>query len=69
MKTRLTGLIAATYTPLDDAGGLNLTGIPAMVDQLAHDGVSGLYVCGSTGEGISLTREERIDLLDLPCLI
>jgi len=56
---RLKGLIAATYTPMDDQGQLWLDGVPAMVDRLIGEGVSGLYVCGSTGEGMSLTGDER----------
>ena len=57
--TKLHGLVAATYTPLTDTGDLNLNVIPAMVDELISQGVSGLYVCGSTGEGMSLTGRER----------
>ena len=30
-----------------------------MVDHLKKNGVSGLYICGTTGEGVSLTTEER----------
>jgi N-acetylneuraminate lyase len=56
---RLTGLIAATYTPMRTDGSLRLEQAPAMVDRLLNDGVSGLYVCGSTGEGMSLTSDER----------
>lgn len=57
--TKLNGLIAATYTPLDDRGNLNLGAVPAMVEYLLNSGISGLYVCGSTGEGMSLTGAER----------
>jgi len=56
---RLTGLIAATYTPFDARGRLNLPQIRPMTDHLREVGVSGLYVCGTTGEGASLTIEER----------
>ena len=55
----LSGLIAATFTPMDDRGALNLDMIPMIVDQLISEGVSGLYVCGGTGEGVSLTSDER----------
>jgi len=58
-KKQLTGLIAATYTPLDGQGNLDTTIIPPMVDHLLQSGIAGLYVCGSTGEGISLTSDER----------
>jgi N-acetylneuraminate lyase len=59
MNRHLTGLIAAVYTPMHADGSLNLAMVPAVVDHLAAGGVSGLFVCGSTGEGVSLTGEER----------
>ena len=59
MNEKLTGLIAATFTPMHRDGSLNLDLIPAMVDYLLQSGVSGLYVGGSTGEGMSLTTGER----------
>ncbi len=57
---RLTGLIAATYTPMRPDGSLNVELIGPMVDQMVADGVGGLYVCGSTGEGPCLTDAERM---------
>lgn len=57
--TRLSGLIAATYTPFDQEGSLLLSAIPSLVEHLLASGVSGLYVCGSTGEGMSLSNDER----------
>lgn len=59
MNYCLKGLVAATYTPMDDGGRLKLAEVPAMVRRLIDEGISGLYVCGSTGEGMSLTGEER----------
>lgn len=59
MTTNLTGLIAATYTPMHADGSVNLDQIPKMVTHLRAMQVEGLYVCGSTGEGISLTSDER----------
>ncbi len=56
----LTGLVAATFTPLRADGSLHLDRIPAVVDHLERDGVSALYVLGSTGEGVSLTTQERM---------
>ncbi len=55
----LPGLIAATYTPLADTGELNLAQVSPMVEWLIDQGISGLYVCGSTGEGMSLSTAER----------
>ena len=56
---RLAGLVAATFTPLHADGSLNLGLVPAIVDRMERDGVIGLYVLGSTGEGASLTAGER----------
>lgn len=61
---QLTGLIAATYTPFYQDGRLNLDQIEPMVDLLIDDGVAGVYVCGSTGEGMSLTFEERFSVAE-----
>ncbi|MDG2072807.1 MAG: dihydrodipicolinate synthase family protein [Pseudomonadales bacterium] len=55
----LSGLIAATFTPMANDGSLKLDVVPTMVNQLLNEGVSGLYVCGGTGEGVSLTNAER----------
>jgi len=59
MPIPLTGLVAATFTPLTQDGAVDLDTVPALVDHLARVGVAGLYINGSTGEGPSLTIEER----------
>lgn len=59
MTGPLKGLIAATFTPLHSDGSLDLARVAPMVDALIRGGVQGLYVCGSTGEGPSLTTAER----------
>lgn len=56
---KIDGLIAATFTPLDETGSVDVASIPTLVDGLIAQGVTGMYVCGSTGEGPSLTTEER----------
>ncbi len=59
MQHRFTGLFAAVFTPMCGDGSLNLTQIQSMVDYLLQTKISGLYVCGSTGEGPSLSSDER----------
>jgi N-acetylneuraminate lyase len=44
---------------MHDNGQLNLNQVAPMVEHLIKNGVSGLYVCGSTGEGMSLSGEQR----------
>ena len=59
MPHRFTGLIPATYTPLAEDGTIDLPSVAPLTEQLIADGVCGLYVCGSTGEGVSLSSGER----------
>lgn len=53
------GLIAAPFTPMHQDGSLNLSVIPDYYRLLKSNGNSGAFICGSTGEGVSLTTEEK----------
>lgn len=53
------GLIAAPFTAFHADGSLNLATIPRQAARLREDGVSGAFVCGTTGEGLSMTLDER----------
>ena len=55
----LTGLIAAPHTPFHEDGSLNLARIDQQCEHLIRFGVNGAFVCGTTGEGMSLTSTER----------
>ena len=61
---KLKGLIAAAFTPFAENGEVNYGMIPKMADSLSADSITGVYVCGSTGEGISCSVEERIRLME-----
>jgi len=52
-------LVAATHTPMHADGSLNLDVVPTIVDHLERTGVVGVYPCGTTGEGLSLSTGER----------
>ncbi|XP_071804076.1 uncharacterized protein [Asterias amurensis] len=56
---KLTGLIAAPFTPFTKEGDLNLRSISKYVDVLRADGVTNVFVLGTTAEGPSLTIKER----------
>jgi N-acetylneuraminate lyase len=56
---KMEGLIAATLTPFNDDGSIHLEAIGPYVELLCHNNIRGLYVCGSTGEGMSLSTSER----------
>jgi N-acetylneuraminate lyase len=59
LQKRHEGLFAAVYTPFNPSGEVHTDAIRLMVDWLLRRHISGLYVCGSTGEGMSLTSDER----------
>jgi N-acetylneuraminate lyase len=55
----LTGLIAAPHTPFREDGELNPDVIDLQAEHMVRTGVDGVFVCGTTGEGMSLTSAER----------
>lgn len=61
---RHTGLFAAGYTPMNSRGDVNLEPIGLMVEWLLKRNIAGFYVCGSTGEGMSLTTAERYQVAE-----
>lgn len=61
---RLTGLIAATFTPFDEMGRVNLSAIEKYAEMIAKSPIKGVFVCGTTGESLSLTTQERKDVLN-----
>lgn len=56
---KITGLIAAPFTPMNADGTINTDVIPAYANKLKRDGVKGVFICGTTGEGMLMTNEER----------
>jgi N-acetylneuraminate lyase len=55
----LTGLVPAVLTPFGPSGGLNLAAVEKQAGLLLGDGVTAVFVGGTTGEFSSLTVEER----------
>lgn len=58
-RTPLTGLVPAVLTPFNTAGELNLAAVEHQAELLHRDGVTAVFVCGTTGEFTSLTVDER----------
>lgn len=61
---KIKGLIDAPFTPFDAAGEVNLEPIPAYASMLAKNGLKGVFINGSSGEGYMLTDEERMKLAE-----
>ncbi|MEZ4903598.1 MAG: dihydrodipicolinate synthase family protein [Spirosomataceae bacterium] len=57
--SHLKGLIAAPFTPMLPDGSLNLSLIPDYYELLKANGVTGAFICGSTGEGVSMSLKEK----------
>ena len=58
------GIYPALVTPFDRAGAINKTVVKEIVDWHLESGVDGFYVCGSTGEGLLLSADERKQMLE-----
>ena len=56
---KITGLIDAPFTPFTPEGDLNLEPIPAYYNMLRANGMKGVFINGSSGEGYMLTDDER----------
>lgn len=63
-KKHLQGLIAAPFTPMHSDGSLNVNIIPAYYKMLKANKVNGAFICGSTGEGVSMTADEKKKMMD-----
>lgn len=61
---RFGGLVAAGFSPFADDGSLDLEPVHSLVEQLVRDGVDGVFLAGTTGEGESLSFRERRDLAE-----
>lgn len=64
MKNSLKGIYAAVVTPFDEKGHLQAQSIVPHLKNLAGRGCDGVLVSGTTGEGPSMTVDERIGLLE-----
>jgi N-acetylneuraminate lyase len=56
----LRGLIAAPFTPMHKDGSLNLSLIPLYYEMRKANNINGAFICGSTGEGVSMTAKEKM---------
>lgn len=61
---KIIGLINAPFTPFDANGEINLKPIPEYAALLQRNGLKGVFINGSSGEGYMLTNEERMQLAE-----
>lgn len=61
---KIIGLIDAPFTPFYENGDVNLKPIPEYATLLQRNGLKGVFINGSSGEGYMLTDEERMQLAE-----
>ncbi len=61
---KIKGLIDAPFTPMRPNGDVDTEPIPAYAAMLAKNGLKGVFINGSSGEGYMLTAEERMLLAE-----
>ena len=58
------GVMSAFLTPFDEEGRIKESAIREMVDFQIERGIGGFYVNGSTGEGMVMSEEERMQVAE-----
>ena len=61
---KIKGLINAPFTPFDSKGEVNLEPIEAYANMLQKNGLKGVFINGSSGEGYMLTEDERMKVAE-----
>ncbi|WMJ86498.1 dihydrodipicolinate synthase family protein [Anaerocolumna sp. MB42-C2] len=60
---KFSGISAPVLTPFCDNGGVNYKEYEKLIRYITTNGVHSIFVCGTSGEFINLTLEEREELL------
>ena len=61
---KIHGLIDAPFTPFYENGEVNYEPIEAYCQLLVRNGLQGVFINGSSGEGYMLTEDERMKLAE-----
>lgn len=63
-KQLFCGISAPQLTPFNADGSINYSEYTRLTGHIVKSGVNGIFVCGTTGEFVNLTIDERRKLLD-----
>jgi N-acetylneuraminate lyase len=64
MKQNFDGIFPALLTPLNEDKTVNVGALERLLDRVYSHGVDGVYLAGSTGEGLLLGASERQKLVE-----
>jgi len=56
---KINGSITAPFTPMHEDGSVNYDRIDDYAEFVVRNGIDGVFICGSSGEGALLTKVER----------
>jgi len=62
-STQLHGPYSAIFTPFDANGAINFQMLASIADYQIDNGIQGFFACGSTGEGLLLSEDERQEVV------
>ncbi len=65
MKENFSGVYAALLTPFDERGRISEKKLRGLIRFEIGKGLNGLYICGSTGEGINMNVDERKEVAEI----
>lgn len=60
----LARIFSALVLPVDESERLDRGALRALVEMELADGVEGFYCCGSSGEGLLMSLEERMRVVE-----
>lgn len=58
------GAITALITPFDDEGKIDFEALDKLIERQIEQGIEGIVPCGSTGEAITMTLDERCAVIE-----
>ena len=58
------GCLVAIITPFDERGAVDFPALQAHASWMVDEGVSGVVVCGTTGESATLSEDEKISAMN-----
>lgn len=67
MKEKFRGLWPAMFTPVDDKGEPELEQLEKLVKLFISQELDGIYILGSTGQGLLFTEDQRKRVTQLVC--
>ena len=63
--SRFHGVMPPIITPFQADGSIHTDALRTLVEWYVTAGCHGLWVCGGTGDGVSLSRDERAEMAEL----